>query len=208
MTELNIPFEEILTPFCSEPGISPFYDFSPTAMVPCLYDADTGVWDSLAICEYLAEDCPGVWPADRKVRAWARSVVAEMHSGFTCLRNLCGMNIGVTVRLHDTPEELLAEVRRIDQIWQQGLAHSGGPFLTGEDFSAVDAFFAPVVFRCRTYDLPVGKDSAGYLKMMLSLDGMLQWESAALSETWRDESHELELHQCGKVIRDLRHSQG
>ena len=80
MTELNIPFEERLTPFSNDLNFRPFKHLSPTAKVPCLYDGDVAIWDSLAICEYLAEAHEGVWPDDRLVRAWARSVAAEMHS--------------------------------------------------------------------------------------------------------------------------------
>lgn len=208
MRELDIPFEEQLTPFSNEADVSPFEHFSPTAQVPCLYDADTAIWDSLAICEYLAEVHDGVWPADRLVRGWARSVTAEMHSGFEVLRTLCGMSVGVRVKLHNIPAGLVSDVRRIEEIWQQGLSRFGGPFLAGASFSAVDAFFAPVVFRWQTYDLIVNEDAAAYCRRILSLPSMQQWQHSALQETWRDASHDDEMSRYGQVVEDLRQSAG
>src|SRR5690349_9794152 len=96
MRQLGIPFEERLVPFGH--GAGGFRTFSPTGKVPCLVDGDTVVWDSLSIVEYLADRHPGVWPAEPKARAWARSAAAEMHSGFAALRERCTMNLGIRVR--------------------------------------------------------------------------------------------------------------
>jgi len=208
MTELNIPFEETLIPFSNDSNDRPFKHFSPTAKVPCLYDGDVAIWDSLAICEYLAEAHEQVWPDDRPVRAWARSVAAEMHSGFDGLRTLCGMNVGVRIKLHDIPANLVRDAQRIDEIWREGLSRFGGPYLTGTAFSAVDAFFAPVVFRCQTYDLSMTKDANAYCKLLLSLSSMQKWESAALNETWRDADHESEILQYGQIVADMRQAAG
>jgi glutathione S-transferase len=204
MAELGIPFEEILTPFSNDSNRRPFAHFSPTAKVPCLYDGEIAVWDSLAICEYLAEVHGRVWPEDRTVRAWARCVAAEMHSGFDCLRSLCGMNVGVRIRLHEVPADLVRDIDRIDDIWREGLSRFGGPFLTGAAFCAVDAFFAPVVFRCQTYDLAISKQANAYCRQLLTLSSMQAWESAALSETWRDDSHESEILRYGRIVEDRR----
>lgn len=108
----------------------------------------------MAITEYLAEQHPGVWPADAKTRAWARCAAAEMHSGFTALRNTCSMSCGVRVKMNEISPALRNDINRIGELWQEGLTRFGGPFLAGKQFSAVDAFFAPVVFRIKTYQLP------------------------------------------------------
>lgn len=200
MRQLSIPFEERLSPF----GSGPFAAFSPSGRVPCLHDDDTVVWDSLAIVEYLAERHPGIWPADPRARAWARCAAAEMHSGFGVLRQHCGMNCGVRCRLKEIPEALRLELRRIDELWNEGIARFGGPYLAGSEFSAVDAFFAPVVFRVQSYGLALGAAAAEYGRRMLELPPMKRWYADALRESWRDESHEEELRYYGTVTADLR----
>ncbi len=200
MKELNIPFEEMVHPF----GESDFLVFSPNSKVPCLYDSNVVIWDSFAICEYLAETHKEVWPEDRIARAWARSVVAEMHSGFHALRDICGMNVGVRVKLKEIASRLVKDISRISEIWNEGRKKFGGPFLAGEKFTAVDAFFSPVVFRYQTYQLPVSESDIAYCKFILSLNGMQLWEAQSLREVWRDSMHEEELLQFGSVIEDKR----
>ena len=126
--------------------------FSPTARVPCLHDGATIVWDSLAIAEYLAERHPGMWPADPVARAWARSVCAEMHSGFSALRNEMTMCIRERVDVRPWSAALERDIARVTEIWNEGARRfgEGGPYLCGE-FSLADAFYAPVAFRFRTY---------------------------------------------------------
>lgn len=204
MRRLGIEFEEILVPFGDGSGPSPFYRFSPTGRVPCLHDGDTLVWDSLAIVEYLAEATPAVWPADRQARAWARSAAAEMHAGFPALRDTCTMNCGVRVRIEHWPEALKQELDRLDALWTQGLTRFGGPFLAGAEFTAVDAFFAPVAFRVQTYDLPLSPEALGYARQLLELPAMQDWYRDALQETWRDPAHEAEVTQAGTLLADLR----
>ena len=200
---LDIPFTEQLHRFT--PGAADdFRHISPSGRVPWLVDGDTVVWDSLAIAEYLAERHPGVWPADAVARAWARSAAAEMHSGFATLRNQHGMNVGVRVAVAKRSPELLADIARIERLWNEGLARFGGPFLAGSAFSAVDAFFAPVVYRFRTYGVAPLGEAADYLAMMLALPAMREWETAALAEDFRDPPHEAELAQIGRVTADLR----
>jgi glutathione S-transferase len=204
MSELGIPFEEKLVPFGHGSNWNAFRHFSPSGRVPCLHDGDAVVWDSLAIAEYLAERHPAVWPSDRAARAWARSAAAEMHSGFSALRNQCGMVCGIRVRLHDMGPALKADIDRIGELWLEGLDRFGGPFLAGSAFTAVDAFFAPVAFRVQTYGLVLSAPAAEYAQRLLGTPSMRRWYDAALKESWRDEEHEQEVMRYGDVVEDLR----
>ena len=123
MTELQIPFTEILVPFEASNHAN-FSRFSPTARVPCLHDGDTVIWDSLAIIEYLAEGHAGVWPQERSARAWARSAAAEMHSGFSALRNQCSMNCGLRLRLHSLKPTCPVWMRSGRTDWRVSAGHS------------------------------------------------------------------------------------
>ncbi len=203
MTELQIPFTEKLIPF-EESNLANFKAFAPSAKVPCLHDADTVVWDSLAIIEYLAEAYPNVWPQNPQARAWARSASAEMHSGFSSLRNHCSMNCGLRLRLHAMPESLLSDLQRLDELWNDGLARFGGPFLAGAEFSGVDAYYAPVVFRIQSYNLPLSESALAYCQHILALNGMQQWYAAALREPWREQSHEQEVLSQAELLHDYR----
>ncbi|MCE8019620.1 glutathione S-transferase family protein [Halomonas sp. MCCC 1A11036] len=204
MRQLDIPFEERLTPFESDSNWSTFRAFSPSGQVPCLEDGERTVWESLAIVEYLAERHQGIWPADEQARAWARCASSEMHAGFSPLRSLCPMNCGVRVKLHHMPDALAGNLARLDELWQQGLARFGGPFLAGESFTAVDAFFAPVAFRVQSFGLELGAPSMDYVARLLSLPAMQQWYEEALAEPWREAAHEAEVQQNGTIIEDRR----
>lgn len=204
MRERAIPFIESLIPVGDEPGRPAIRDVSPTGKVPCLVDGELLVWDSLAIVEYLAERHPDVWPTDTTARAWARSAAAEMHSGFTELREHCTMNCGIRVRLDTLPASLALELARLDALWSEGLTKFGGPFLAGNQFTAVDAFFAPIAFRVQTYGLEMAPLSMQYLSRLLALVSMQEWLAAALAESWRDASHEAEAHRAGTWIEDRR----
>lgn len=204
MTQLGIPFEEQLHVFGEGSNWDAFRQFSPNGRVPCLHDGDTVVWDSLAIMEYLAERHAGVWPSQRDARTWARCASAEMHAGFSTLRNACGMSCGVRVRLHAVDAALKADIARINELWNEGLARFGGPFLAGEAFTAVDAFYAPVVFRIQSYDIPTDGAATAYVHRMLALPAMRQWYTAALAEPWRDHAHEAETRLYGDVVDDFR----
>lgn len=181
---LDIPFEENLCYF--ENGKSShekFKSFSPTGLVPCLVDGKQTVWGSLAICEYVFEDYPQVWPSDRAARAWARSASAEMHSGFTTLRRECPMNGAARqAPLQSFSRELQADLNRLQQLWQEGLTTFGGPWLAGDKFSTVDAFYAPVAFRIRSYQLPVSNASQQWIDRMLALPAMREWQQDGLKE--------------------------
>lgn len=204
MRELNIPFEEHLIRFGQGADWEAYREISPSGKVPCLVDGGRTVWDSLAIVEYLAERHDAVWPEEATARAWARSAAAEMHSGFGELRNRCSMSCGVRVRLHDTTPALERDIARIGALWSDGLLRFGGPFLAGGLFTAVDAFFAPVAFRIQTYGLSVDKTAAAYAARLLDLGAMREWYADALREKFRDEPHEREISQMGKVVEDLR----
>ncbi len=209
MTELGISFQEQLRPLSDGTNWDAFRAFSPSGKVPCLVDSntvegDTVVWDSLAIAEYLAERHPTVWPHDARARAWARCAAAEMHSGFGELRNRCSMSCGIRVRLHEQPPALLKDIARIDELWSEGLARFGGPFLAGATFTTVDAFYAPVVFRAQTYGLALSAAASAYVQRILALSSMKTWYAAALVEPWREAAHEDEIKRMGVWLQDLR----
>ena len=191
-------------PFLDAGSYETFRKFSPTGLVPCLVDGSLTVWDSLAIVEYVAEDHPQVWPADRAARAWARSASAEMHSGFSALRNICGMNIGVRVKLHETTPALAQNIARLEELWTEGLSRFGGPFLAGDSFTAADAFFCPVAFRIQTYGLDLGETARAYAQRLLGLPAMQDWYEAGVAETIRDKPHDAEIADVGMLIEDLR----
>jgi glutathione S-transferase len=163
------------------------------------------VWDSLGIALYLADRFPAVWPEAVDARAWAMCAAAEMHSGFSALRNDCTMNVGVRVEPHPPSAALAKDIARLTELWSEGLARFGGPFLAGARFTAVDAFFAPVTYRVRTYGLDVGAAGQAWVEHMLALPAMQAWETAALAENWREEGHEAELAAAGRITADYRH---
>lgn len=204
MKGLGISFEDRIEPFTDTTNYTAFRSFSPTGQVPALLHDGQTIWDSLGITLYLAERHEGVWPKDAAARAWAQCAVAEMHSGFAALRNDCTMNVGVRVKPKPMSDALKANVARLQELWGEGLARFGGPWLAGAQFSAVDAFFAPVAFRVRTYGLDVG-DAQSWADTMLAHPAMLGWESEALGESWREVGHEEELRACGEIVADYRH---
>ncbi|WP_016914593.1 glutathione S-transferase family protein [Vreelandella stevensii] len=205
---LDIPFNEHLMPFEGGFGesLATFKRFSPSGLVPCLVDSEheVAVWDSLAIVEYVAEANPDVWPQQLAARAWARSASAEMHSGFAALRDECSMNCGVRVAMNAISPGLKSNLARLDALWQEGLERFGGPFLAGEHFTAVDAFYAPVAFRVQTFGLPLGDASLAYVQRLLALPAMQAWYAAALKETWREPMHEQETLKQATLLSDER----
>jgi glutathione S-transferase len=202
MRERGIEFRERMVPLPG--GTQAFQPGTPSGKVPCLVDGDTLVWDSIAIAEYLAERHPGVWPSDGRARTWARCAAAEMHAGFTTLRERCSMSCGVRARLRDVPPALARDVARIDQLWNEGLSRFGGPFLAGDALTAVDAFYAPIAFRVQTYGLALPPAAAAYAGRLRALPAMQDWYQAGLAETWRDQAHEDEVTRSGEILEDLR----
>lgn len=207
MRALSIPFEERLVPFDEGSSWDKFRNFSRSGLVPCLHDGSRIVWDSLAIAGYLAEKHEGVWPVDEEARSWARCVVCEMHSGFVELRDRCPMNCGLRVRLNSVSDPLRKNLKRVDEIWNEGLDRFGGPYLAGPAFSAADAFYAPVAFRVQSFELPLSPSALGYAKFMLRHPAMLDWYEAALAEPWREVSHEQEIAATGDILADYRQGQ-
>ena len=203
MKALGIVFEDRIEPFTKPDNYEDFRQFSPTGQVPLLLDGERRIWDSLGIALYLADRHPDVWPQDEDARAFAQAVVAEMHGGFGALRNDCTMNVGVRVALKPMSPALARNVARLREIFAEGLTRFGGPWLAGARFTAADAFYAPVAFRIRTYGLDVGAGQA-WVDHVLAHPAMRDWETQALAETWREESHEAELAAAGVITADYR----
>lgn len=204
MRALGIAFEDRIEPFLQPDNYAAFRAFSPSGQVPVLLDDTRTVWDSLGIVLYLAERHAGVWPADETARAWAQSATAEMHGGFGAVRNAYTMSVGVRVAPAPPPEPLARQIARLAELWTEGLSRFGGPWLAGADFTAVDAFYAPVAFRVRTYGLDVGEAGAAWVARVIDHPAMREWETAALAESWREVSHEDELAAAGSLIADYR----
>jgi len=192
LKQAGIPFEERMLRFDSFEADSKFKTdvtrLNPVGKVPVLVDDGFAVWDTLAIAEYVAERFPEkkLWPADAKARARARSVCAEMHSGFGALRNHFGMNIEASLpevgkRVLSEQPQARADLARIVQMWSELLAAHQGPLLFGE-FTVADAFFAPVVKRIVTYGLPVPAVVAAYIERVQALPGVAAWTKDALAE--------------------------
>jgi glutathione S-transferase len=156
-------------------------EVTPAGKVPVLHDGDLVIWDSLAICEYIAEQYPALWPADRKARARARSVSAEMHSGFAPLRRDMPMDVCSHKPGQGHTPEALADAKRVQAIWRECLATSGGPFLFGA-FSIADAMFAPVTTRFTTYGVDMDATCKAYVDAVAALPAMKQWVADAERE--------------------------
>jgi glutathione S-transferase len=183
----HIPFEEIFIPlYTGTADKQRILSFTPAGKVPALIDGEVTVWDSLAIIEYLAERFPeaGLWPKDRAARAMARSISAEMHSGFMALRNECPVNLHRAVRGVTLSDDARANVARIQEIWVECRARYGklGPFLFGP-FGGADAMFAPVVFRFHTFAIDVVPEVQAYMNTMTALPAVQEWTEAGLAET-------------------------
>jgi glutathione S-transferase len=192
LKQAGIEFDEVMLRFDAFTPESGFKTrlarISPAGRVPVLVDGDLTVWDTLAIAEYVAEKFPAkqLWPQDADARARARSVCAEMHSGFGALRNHFGMNIeaalpDVGARVLAERDDVRGDVARIVEMWSALLDTHGGPMLFGE-FSIADAFFAPVVMRFKTYAVPVPEAIAAYMDRVCALPGVAAWITDALAE--------------------------
>jgi glutathione S-transferase len=175
MKVLGLAFDEKRIPLDTPGTKQEILRYSPAGKVPCLVDGSLAIWDSLAILEYLAERHPQLWPADAAERARARSISAEMHSGFANLRKHMGLNVRKRYPGRGRTPEVLEEIKRIDALWSQ----AKGPFLFGA-FGAADAMYAPVVLRFRTYEVRV--TNREYAEAMLALPAMREWIEAAERE--------------------------
>jgi glutathione S-transferase len=183
----DIAFEEIFIPlYTGDAGKQRILNFTRSGKVPALIDGDVTVWDSLAIIEYVAERFPEVrlWPEDKAARAHARSISAEMHSGFLPLRNECGMNLHRAAGAIALSADARANIARVQQIWIECRERYGrlGPFLFGS-FSGADAMYAPVVHRFVTYAIEVAPEARHFMDAMMSLPAFQEWTRAGLAET-------------------------
>lgn len=181
----GVPFTDRVIPFDFAAGNPKFRDLSPTGKVPVLHHGAVRVWESLAIIEYVAELFPekGLWPQDAAARAEARSISMEMLSGFRAIRNACPMNIRRKPGAIDLPDGVTDDVARIETIWKDALARSGGPFLFGA-FSAADAMYAPVVNRFEAYCLTTDETVLAYMARMKAHPAWRKWQAAAEAEPW------------------------
>lgn len=180
----QLPFEEILIPLDQPNTTSEIRKYSPSLKVPCLIDGDLQVWDSLSICEYLAELAPNrhLWPSNPKLKALARSYVSEMHSGFTGLRSQLSMDLRLKMEIRHLTPQTIDDIQRILKLWTDALERSKGPFLFGE-FGIVDAFFAPVVFRFYSYGIRIESSLIkNYMKQIENYEPIKNWYAAALNE--------------------------
>jgi len=187
LKHFGIAFDEVMVLLNEAESKASILEHSPSGKVPCLI-ADDGVtvWDSLAICETLAERYPqhAMWPRDAVARGRARSVSAEMHAGFGALRNNMWMNIRASFPGKGATPEALADIARIDEVWSECLEAYGGPFLFGE-FTIADAMYAPVVMRFNTWQPKLSEAALAYSRRVTAQPAVKAWIDDALQETHR-----------------------
>jgi glutathione S-transferase len=183
----KIPFDETVVNIYADDTKLRILQHSPAGKVPVLHDGEATVWESLAILDYLADKFPklNLWPADPVARGHARSVAAEMHSGFIGLRQNCPMTLKRLPRAIELTDAAKADVARITALWNDCRERYGrqGGFLFGE-FSAADCMYAPVATRIRTYEVPVDLVSSAYVDAIHALPAFVAWREAALKESW------------------------
>lgn len=194
LSHFGIPFEEIRIPLFQADSEARVRQYSPHGLVPVLHDGDLVVWESLAICEYLADKFPEIhaWPQDRRARAVARAVSTEMHAGFVNLRTTLTTNLKARYQWKDSGAAVAKDIARIEAIWAACRRDYGqaGPWLFGE-FCIADAMFAPVATRLRTYAVPISPLSRDYVASIYQLPAFQRWEAAALAETEEIPQYEL-----------------
>jgi glutathione S-transferase len=177
----GVPFETRTILLDQQDTKAKIAEVTPAGKVPVLHDGDLVIWDSLAICEYIAEQVPALWPADKRARARARSVSAEMHSGFAALRQNMPMDVISKKPGQGHTPDALADAKRVQAIWRECLGASGGPFLFGA-FSIADAMFAPVTTRFTTYGVELDATCTAYVDAVAALPAMKQWLADAARE--------------------------
>jgi glutathione S-transferase len=194
MRHFGIPFDEVVIPLAQENTSAQILRYSPSGKCPALLNGDTAVWDSLAIIEYLAELYPqlAIWPWPQKARAQARSLAAEMHSGFMALRAWLPMNMRRNVQRRELSTEANADVARLERAFEQAREEFGqdGPFLFG-NFSAADAMFAPMVNRLHVYDVAVMDGTRAYMDVVMALPAWQDWSTNAKAEPWVIDKYEM-----------------
>ncbi len=194
LRQFGVPFDETTVQLDRAETRADILRYSPAARCPVLLDGDRAIWDSLAIIEYVAEALPdrAVWPRDAAARARARSLSAEMHSGFMALRSHLPTNFRRTVRERSLTPEAAADIARIEQAFASARQEFGGrgDFLFG-DFSAADAMFAPVVNRLHVYAAPVAPSTRAYMDAIMALPAWADWREGAFAEPWTIEKYEI-----------------
>ena len=191
----DIPFKEVRVLLDQPETANEIARYTGSGRVPVLLDGDIAIWDSLSICEYLAEQFPDrhLWPARTDARAIARSICAEMHSGFTGLRTAMSMDIRGRHPGKGRTAEAQADIARVCEIWEECLSQFGHhQFLFG-DFSIADAFYAPVVMRFKTYGVALAPALQAYCDRMLAHPAVARWVEEAMAETEIAAAHEDEL---------------
>jgi len=191
----NIPFTEVRLLLDQPDTAAKIAGYSQAGRVPVLLAGEMTIWDSLAICEYLAEQFPDkhLWPQDVAARAMARSVVAEMHSGFAALRNDMSMNIQARVPGRGRTPGAQADIGRICEIWEECLARFGHHEYLFGDFSIADAFYAPVVTRFKTYGVALAPALQAYCDRVLAHPAVARWVREAMAETDPTPLHDADL---------------
>ncbi len=183
----GVPFEEIVIPLRQAETREHILSVSPSGKVPVLRHGEASIWESLAICEYLAELFPdaGLWPEDRAARASARAISAEMHAGFAALRRNMPMNMRVEHPGAEVAEDVRQDINRIEAIWRDCRRRfgAGGDMLFGS-FTIADAMFAPVASRLRTYAVKLDDTGEAYVEAVMGLTIMQEWMTAARNEPW------------------------
>jgi glutathione S-transferase len=189
LKHLGVEFEELVMPLYTPAFASEIRRYNPTGRVPVLLDGKVHVWETLAIAEYLAEKTGRGWPADSAARARARTISAEMQSGFQTLRASCPFNARAVGKRVTQGPELRKDIERIDTLWRETREQfgQGGPWLFGE-YSIADAMYSSVVLRFRTYSIDLSAPSSAYRNTVLSDPPLLEWLRAAHAETLRVES--------------------
>ncbi|WEJ57102.1 glutathione S-transferase family protein [Devosia sp. FJ2-5-3] len=199
LRHFEIPFEDEVLQLSGPRWREILAERSPTGKVPVLIDGDLVIPETIAIIEYLAERFPDlpIWPRDSRDRALARAAAAEMHGGFSALRSHAPMNLRASHPGKVDHDAVRGDLQRIERLWGQHLARSGGPYLFGE-FSAADAMFAPLATRLRTYALPVPDQVSAYVEAIYALPAFQDWLSQALREPWIVDDDEIDVIQ-GRV---------
>lgn len=180
----DIPFIEQMVSLIHREDKQRLGDLSPTGQVPVLWVDSQPIWDSLAICEWVNENCLDgqAWPVRPHLRGLGRSMSAEIHSGFTMMRRMMPMNCRARIAIPDMPTALADELVRIEYLWQQSLDSSGGPWLLGK-FSIADCMYAPVVLLLKTYSIEIDEPLASYCRQVCELPAMESWLADAYQET-------------------------
>ena len=184
LKSLGLPFDEVIVPLGQPETRATLLQYTPSGKAPAIVNHELALWDTLAITEYLHESCLGVWPVDHIMRAYARAVCAEMHSGFNALRSEMPMSCTARVKINPSPN-CATDIERICNIWRDCRANYGhlGPWLFGK-WSAADAFFAPVVMRFNSYGVELDDTCMAYLHTVWFDPYIREWVEAAATETW------------------------